>query len=215
MRRQQRQRRLPRLALAPPRGGRMPIMSSRRAAHNAARRSRPERAERIGFRQPLDGKARNAGDRREPLDRGKAVAARRDEFFQFLFAKPGDEAEAETHGMTPTHFLLRLRGRVGEGVGSSVQSQCAEIDVGGADFDAVRARVAHQLRRLIKAHRLAVEDGGAEHVRIAAFDPRRGVNQKRKARRMAFGKAVFAETLRSGRSNVRQSCGHSRARPCR
>ena len=57
----------------------------------------------------------------------------------------------------------------------------------------MRARVAHQLRRLIKAHRLAVEDGGAENVRIAAFDPRRGVNQKRKARRVAFGKAVFAE----------------------
>ena len=55
----------------------------------------PQRAERIGLRQPLDGEARNAGDGREPLDRGKTVAAGRDEFFQFLFAKPVDEAEAE------------------------------------------------------------------------------------------------------------------------
>ena len=57
------------------------------------------------------------------------------------------------------------------------------------------ARIAHELRRLVKAHRLAVEDGSAEHVRIMAFDPRRSVDQKREARRVTFGKAVFAKTL--------------------
>ena len=57
------------------------------------------------------------------------------------------------------------------------------------------ARIAHQLRRLIKTHRLAVEDGGAEHVRIVAFDPGRGIDEQREARRMAFGKAVFAEAF--------------------
>ena len=67
---------------------RMPIMSSRRAAHKAARRSMPKRAKRVGLRQPLDGEAGNAGDRRQPFDRGKAVAARGDEFFQFVFVEP-------------------------------------------------------------------------------------------------------------------------------
>src|SRR5579863_2600960 len=68
-----------------------------------------------------------------------------------------------------------------------------EIDVGFAYFDAVQARVTHELRRLIKSHRLAVENGGAEHVRIVAFDERRSVDQQRETRRVAFRKAVFAE----------------------
>src|SRR6476661_7428552 len=88
-------------------------------------------------------------------------------------------------------------GSRGQGGGNRLQRAIpiAEIDVDGADLDAVRPRIAHELRRLIKAHRLAVEDGGAEHVRVAAFDPGRGIDQERKARRMAFGKAVFAEAL--------------------
>ncbi len=70
----------------------------------------PQRAERIGLGQPLDGEARHAGDGREPLDRGKTVAARGDEFFQFLFGKPVNEAEAEAHGVAPPCSVLRLRG---------------------------------------------------------------------------------------------------------
>ena len=57
------------------------------------------------------------------------------------------------------------------------------------------ARVAHELGRLIEAHRLAVEDGGAEHVRIMALDPGRGVDEQREACGVAFRKAVFAEAL--------------------
>src|SRR5258705_12186459 len=57
------------------------------------------------------------------------------------------------------------------------------------------ARVANELSRLVEAHRLAVEDGGAEDVRIVTLDPGRGVDQKRKARGVAFGKAVFAEAF--------------------
>src|SRR5689334_1843333 len=71
----------------------------------------------------------------------------------------------------------------------------AVIDVDGADLDAVLARIAHQLCRLIKPHRLAIEDGGAEHIRITAFDVGRGINQKRKTRRMTFGKTIFAEAF--------------------
>ena len=130
-------------------------------------------------------------------------------FFSSSSRKPGNEAEAEPHGMPSPPDPLRGNERFERAIPG------AEIDVGGADFDAVRARVAHELRRLIKTHRLAVEDGGAEHVRIAAFDPRRGVNQQRKARRVAFGKTVFAETFDLAEAMLGEARGHSRARPCR
>src|ERR1700677_3267958 len=94
-----------------------------------------------------------------------------------------DKAEAKTHGMFA----------VGAGLQRAIP--IAAINIRGANFDAVLARIARELRRLIKAHRLAVDDGGAEHLRVAAFDPCRGIDQERKARRVAFGKAVFAETL--------------------
>src|SRR5580704_16167905 len=97
-----------------------------------------------------------------------------------------DETEAETDGMT-----------LSRGLGGGLQRAIpiAEIDIGGTDLDAVLARIAHELGRLVKAHRLAVEDGGAENVRITAFDPGRGIDQERKARRVAFGKTVFAEAF--------------------
>ena len=92
-----------------------------------------------------------------------------------------DKAEAETHRMPA------VRARFQRAV------PIAEIHVHGANLDAVLTRIAHELRRLIKTHRLAVEDGGTEYVRVAAFDPRRGIDQQRKTRRVAFRKAVFAE----------------------
>src|SRR6516164_1067129 len=69
------------------------------------------------------------------------------------------------------------------------------IDVDCAHLDPVLSDVAHDLRGRIEAHRLCVEQGGCEDVRIPAFEPGRGVDQERKARRMAFRKAVFAEAL--------------------
>src|SRR5690242_12728849 len=60
---------------------------------------------------------------------------------------------------------------------------------------AVLARVAHQLCWLIEAHRLAIEDGGAEGVRVVALDPGRYVDQVREARRVTLRKAIFAEAF--------------------
>src|SRR5262249_15845871 len=136
-----------------------------------------------------DREARNAGDRGKPLDRGKAIAARRDQLFQFRFAETANEAKAEPHGVTHS---FSVRGR-----GSRLQRTIpvAEIDVDRADLHVMLARVTHQLRRLIKSHWLTVEDGGAEHVGIATFDEGRGIDQKRKTCRVTFGKAIFAETF--------------------
>src|SRR4029077_5549754 len=71
----------------------------------------------------------------------------------------------------------------------------AEIHIRRPYLDVVLARVAHELGRLIEAHRLAVEDRGAEDVRVVALDPGRHIDEEREARRMAFGKSVFAKTL--------------------
>src|SRR5262249_14353698 len=69
------------------------------------------------------------------------------------------------------------------------------IDVDRAHLDAVFARVAHELRRSIKTHRLRVEQRRREYVWIAALDPGRCIDEEREARRVALGKAVFAEAL--------------------
>src|SRR5262249_19087793 len=69
----------------------------------------------------------------------------------------------------------------------------AGVDIGMAHLNTVLARVAYQLRWLIEAHRLTVEDGGAEGVRIVALDPGRYVDQVREARRVALRKAILAE----------------------
>src|SRR5436305_11706647 len=69
------------------------------------------------------------------------------------------------------------------------------IDIHRPDFDAVFLGVAYDLRHRIKSHWLAVQQGRSEHIRIAAFDPGRDINQDCKARRVAFWKAVFAEPL--------------------
>ena len=58
-----------------------------------------------------------------------------------------------------------------------------------------RCRVADDLGRGVEAHRLGVEERGAEDVRVVALDPGRGVDEEGEARRVALREAVFAETL--------------------
>src|SRR4051812_41049013 len=56
-------------------------------------------------------------------------------------------------------------------------------------------RITHHLRRRIKTHRLAVEQRSQEHIGVMAFDPGRGIDQKRKARGVAFRKTIFAKAF--------------------
>src|SRR6476659_5257264 len=75
--------------------------------------------------------------------------------------------------------------------------QCANpervVDIDRAHLDLVLARVADDLRRRVKPHRLAVEQRAGEDLGIEAFDPGGDIDQQRKARRMALGKAVGPE----------------------
>jgi hypothetical protein len=59
----------------------------------------------------------------------------------------------------------------------------------------VLARVAHQLRRRVEAHRLGVEQAAQEGVGVVALDPAADVGEQREAGGMALRKAVLAEAL--------------------
>ncbi len=71
----------------------------------------------------------------------------------------------------------------------------AEVHVDMAHFDAMLARVAHDLGRRIEAHRLRVEQRAGERGGMELLDIGRDIDEQREARRMAFGKAVGAEAL--------------------
>jgi hypothetical protein len=61
-------------------------------------------------------------------------------------------------------------------------------------LDALTAYVLHELRRSVKAHRLAVDQCRGERGRLVALEPRRDVDQQREACRVRLREAVFAET---------------------
>src|SRR3569623_301305 len=69
------------------------------------------------------------------------------------------------------------------------------IDVDRAHIHTMLDRVPDQLRRCIKPHRLAVEEGREKHIRIVALQPARRIDEQCKGCRVAFRKAVGAEPL--------------------
>ena len=71
----------------------------------------------------------------------------------------------------------------------------AGIDAHRPHLDAMLARVADDLGGGVEAHRLGIEQRGAEDVGMMAFHPGRGVGDLGEAGGMAFRKAVAAEAL--------------------
>ncbi len=57
------------------------------------------------------------------------------------------------------------------------------------------ARIAHDLGRRIKPHGLGIQKSCREHLWMMAFKPCGNIDEVRKARRMAFGKTIFAKSL--------------------
>ena len=55
--------------------------------------------------------------------------------------------------------------------------------------------IADKLRWLVETHGLGVEDRRAEDIRVIGLQPAGGIDQQSERGGMAFGKAVFAETL--------------------
>src|SRR6516225_995428 len=69
----------------------------------------------------------------------------------------------------------------------------ADAHIYRAHFDALCARIAHQLRRGVEAHRLAVEQRAGEGGGLMTLEPGRVIHQQREAHRMRLGETVFAE----------------------
>ena len=97
-------------------------------------------------------------------------------------AQAGDQAQAQAHGWLVVYVFQCAVG-------------VAEHYVDGSYLHAVAARVLRELAGGVKAHGLAVEQGGEKGRGFVALDPARGVDQQRKAGRMAFGEAVFREAF--------------------
>ena len=70
-----------------------------------------------------------------------------------------------------------------------------QIDVGGQHRDAMLARIAHDLRRGVEAHRLRIEQRAGEGRRVMALHPARHIDEVSKTGGVTFGEAVFAEAL--------------------
>ena len=98
-----------------------------------------------------------AMNRRVPVRRSRRT---RDELFDFLFLQAVDLAQSDAQGR-PAVGAARFQRAVPIG----------EVDVGGARLDAVLARIAHDLRRRVKAHRLRVQQRRREGCRVVALDP--------------------------------------------
>ena len=76
---------------------------------------------------------------------------------------------------------------------SRVASAAEALRSGRAHLDAVAAGVLHERVRRVEAHRLGVEQAGAERRRVAPLEPRRRVDEVGEAHRVALGEAVVGE----------------------
>src|SRR5579859_187871 len=112
------------------------------------------------------------------LRAGIAIAAMLLQRPRIRLGKAGDLAQAEA-----------------QGAGLQMIVPAAEIDVGRQYRDAMIAGVAHDLRRGVEAHRLAVEQGAGERRQVMAFEPGRDIDQMGEAGGVALRKAVIAEAL--------------------
>ena len=69
----------------------------------------------------------------------------------------------------------------------------ARLHIDGARLNAMALRVLQQLRRLVKAHGLAVEQRRKKGRRLVALEPGRHIGEQGEAGRMRFGKTVIAK----------------------
>lgn len=72
------------------------------------------------------------------------------------------------------------------------------VDANRPDRNPVGSGIGDDLRWRIEPHRLRIDKGRTEHIRMVAFDIGRGVGDESKGRGMALGKAIGAKTLEGG-----------------
>src|SRR5262249_48025124 len=136
--------------------------------------------------QPLERADRHTAACPERMRVRVAIAAGIDDGLSVLLPQSLDETKSQTDGRAPLRSACdRLQGAI----------HGARVHVRMAHLHAVLARVAYELCGLVEAHRLAVDERRAEHVRVVPLDPGRHVGKLREARGMAFGKAIAAEAF--------------------
>ena len=145
----------------------------RKASASARRVERRHAARRRAARAP---RRRRRACRRAPRRSRRASA----------LARPRDHAQAEPHGEAS------VAGRLQRAV------PARGVDVDRPHLDAVLAGVAHDLRRRVEAHRLGVEQGGAEHVRVVALHPGRGIGDQREGGGVALRESRRSRSPRAG-----------------
>ena len=118
------------------------------------------------------------------VDRREAACARRHDALGAGLGQAFHHEQAQAHG-----------GRSAVRAGLQRALPVARAHVHRPHFDAVAARILHQLRRRIETHRLAVQQRGEEGGRVVALEPGGHIDQQGEACRMRFGKAVFAEAV--------------------
>ncbi len=165
----------------------------RRAADGLDRPQRrapaqPHRAEGVGLGQPGQRRRRHAGAAPDRQRLCIEVAARGRDPFGIILAETLDLAQAEAQRIAAAGPV-----RLAAGLQRAVPVRA--VDVGRAHLDAVLAGVAHDLRRGVEAHRLAVQERAGEDRRVVALQPGRDIDQEREARRVALREAVLAEAL--------------------
>ena len=129
-------------------------VSSRSAliAQDASRRPRPMRAKGVGLgetHQARDRHARRGARVRARRSKGACRAACRDELLPVLFGKAARHAQAEPHRAAA--LIERFKRAIPFG----------SVHIDRPHLDAMLARIAHELRGSIEAHRLRIEDRGA------------------------------------------------------
>ena len=101
--------------------------------------------------------------------------------------------EPQPHARAATAPGFRCRSRSPPPPVSSAACQPLAFTSTGSTVTPCALRIAHELRRRVKPHRLAAEQGRREGRRMMALEPCRHVDEQREARRVRLRKAVFAE----------------------
>ena len=153
----------------------------RRTAQSASRRSQPSER-----KQSASASAINAR-----LGSGRARSA--------IWANPRARAaiSASAHSFAEAVHLPEAQPERERAVFARFQRVVpfAETHIDGAHFDIMLARIAHDLGRRIETHRLRIEQRTAERGGMMALEPGRDIDKLRKARGMAFRKAIGAEAF--------------------
>ncbi len=94
--------------------------------------------------------------------------------------------------------IPRRTAKLSPAAGSSVQSQREALAHTGRTSTPLVPGVAHKLGWSVEAHRLRIENGGAEHVRVPALQPGARVSDQRERGGVAFRESRSCRNPRAG-----------------